>query len=679
MVRVIKRRNIAADFDDFDCPKVPPTLMQALAFEMLSRVCTGANWLSGDGYAVAVLSPTHSWCKYLAEAMPLLVAEARNLDPETKIVTSLEKFDSEEPDYAYIEFVKYGKSELRTQGADVVAEVLSLGKTLVTFSMYEKQLPNNFLRSLDYTVVINPPDWMAFKKAIASHYGFSPTVTLSDSQCAKIEPDDLTLATRPNQTADEYVTRLGKLLGAPVESGEFDDVPTLESVYGMDEAVAWGKALAIDMAEYAAGRLAWRDVDKGALLVGRPGTGKTTYVQSLVRTLSQSCKTEVKLVSCSFAKWQKAGHLGDYLKSMNADFLLATESAPSVLFLDEMDSFGDRAKFAGDNSDYCRQTVNSLLEALDGTSRREGVIVVGASNDVNQIDPALLRPGRMDRVINIPLPNVEALQGIFRQHGGPELGDLTDIARLARGTTGAQVEQWCRAARRTARSERRAVTRDDLMSVVTAAVGPTRSVESLRVTAIHEAGHAYVIATEHSESLSFVSICGTGGRVVAGMTASKLDDRPIGIDELKSLLRQSLAGRAAEKVLLGRVTDGSGGGRQSDLGRATRFAALAVLTHGLVDETPRWYSGSDNDFTHVLVTRLDVSEQVDKLLAEAWQTTLAMIKSGRVAIRRIADELIKQETLQADTVLNIISASKKDTMKSSLYDSPDQHDQMYRC
>ena len=677
-IRTLRRKS-TANIEDYSCPpSKKPSLIETLALLMLRQACNNAPWLAQDGYAVAVQVPSLSWTKLISEAMTTLVAETRLHDIEHVSVKTLEKFDSEDNDCTYIEFVK--GTEKRTYGNDVIAEVLSSGKTLISFSVSERQLPVNLVRSIDVTVIVQPVKWATLEKAVASHFGSRPTVNVSDALCTKIEPDDITLALRPKQTADEYLTRLTKLLGTSASSAdEVDDsVPLLNDVHGMTAAVEWGQSLAQDMAEYSAGRISWHDVDKGVLLVGRPGTGKTTFVKSLVKTLSQTCKAEVQFIYASYAKWQRAGHLNDFLKAMAHDFDIAAEAKPSVLFIDEMDSFVDRARTRGDNAEYCRQTVNGLLELLDGTAKREGIVVVGATNDPRQIDPALLRPGRMDKIINIPLPDVVALQGIFRQHAGSDLGDLTELARLARGASGAQVEQWCRLARRQARSERRDLTRDDLISVVSAAVGPARSAESLRVAAVHEAGHAFVIAGENPDNLAFVSIGGAGGGIVAGMTASTFDGRPTGLVELKSLLRQSLGGRAAELVVLGRVTDGSGGGRHSDLGRAASMAALAVLSHGLVDETPRWYSGS-NDCAHVLVIRPDLAEQVDKLLSEAWQATLTVVRSGRVAVRKIADELLVSETLQADAVLDIIEASKKHVIKPSLSDTSDEHEQMYRC
>ncbi|WP_328804124.1 ATP-binding protein [Roseibium aggregatum] len=118
------------------------------------------------------------------------------------------------------------------------------------------------------------------------------------------------------------------------------------------------------------------------------------------------------LVASSLAQWQAAGHLGDLLKAMRRTFAEARKKAPCVLFIDEFDSVGDRATAGGDNALYIIEKINGLLECLDGVEDREGVVVVGACNHPHRIDPALLRPGRLERTVLIPLPDEEARERI---------------------------------------------------------------------------------------------------------------------------------------------------------------------------------------------------------------------------------------------------------------------------
>ena len=167
--------------------------------------------------------------------------------------------------------------------------------------------------------------------------------------------------------------------------------PTLDDLHGIGAAGEWGRELATDLADWKTGKIGWADVDRGILLSGPPGTGKTTFAGALARTCG------VHLVLGSIARWQAKGHLGDLLKAMRAAFDEARKNAPSIIFLDEIDAVGDREKFSDHNAQYCTEVVAALLECIDGSEGREGVVVVGACNHPNRLDAALVRAGRLDR------------------------------------------------------------------------------------------------------------------------------------------------------------------------------------------------------------------------------------------------------------------------------------------
>lgn len=158
---------------------------------------------------------------------------------------------------------------------------------------------------------------------------------------------------------------------------------------------------------------------------------------------------------------------------MRAAFAQARTAAPSILFLDEIDSFPDREKIAADHKDYVRGVVNALLTEMDGAVSREGVVVVGACNHPQILDPALKRAGRLDRHIVITLPDAGGMAEILRVHLGPDLAveDLSVAGRIGAGRAGAEAEQWVRDARRLARQDGRAVAMDDLLNVVGKACG----------------------------------------------------------------------------------------------------------------------------------------------------------------------------------------------------------------
>jgi hypothetical protein len=200
----------------------------------------------------------------------------------------------------------------------------------------------------------------------------------------------------------------------------------VETLSGYGEARDWALDLKTDLQLWRDGGLAWSEMSTKLMLSGPPGTGKTTYARALCNTL------QVPLLVTSVASWLEPGYLGDVLKRMSRAFELARENAPVILFIDEIDNIGSR--FGGkreQHDDYWRSLINRLLELLDGTSKTEGVVVIAATNLPEKIDPALLRSGRLEKHVAIPMPDTEGLVGILTQHLGADLADVLATAPLA--------------------------------------------------------------------------------------------------------------------------------------------------------------------------------------------------------------------------------------------------------
>ena len=338
--------------------------------------------------------------------------------------------------------------------------------------------------------------------------------------------------------------------------------------------------LAQDLQDYIHKRIPWSEVDKGALLHGEPGTGKTIFATALAAT----CK--VPLVATSYAEWQRSkdGHLGDVLAAMADDFKLAKKHAPCILFIDEIEAVSSR-KSGGSNERWYTGVITALNEELHGIFSREGVVVVAATNHPERIDPALLRPGRLDTRIPIPMPNARDLGGIARFHLRKDLpdADLGGLAVALGGSTGAHVERIVRIARRRARKLERELLLEDLFAALGEKLADLPR-EYLERIAIHEAGHAVaavVLKVSRNVSVSLFHLA-------EGSAATYFDPQIEAVTRkvVERRIAVALAGRAAEQVLLGDVTAGAGGSDTSDLAMANTLAFSAVARWGL----ERWTS-----------------------------------------------------------------------------------------
>jgi len=434
----------------------------------------------------------------------------------------------------------------------------------------------------------------------------------------------------------------------------------LETLHGMDEACAWAEDLIEDLSAHKAGGLPWSQVDRGALVHGQPGVGKTIFAQALAGSAG------LPLVLGSVMRWQSAGegHLGDCLQAMRACFQQAIDHAPSILFIDEVDGFVDRDSLNGNGHEYWRQVTNALLELLDGVEGREGVVVVGACNNPAKVDPAIIRSGRLDRSIEIPLPDTGALSGILRYHLGNELDgeDLTPIARMSQGSTGADVERWVRGARRRARKEKRPLTIEDLRAE-TGPVLPDYVLKNREVTAVHEIGHAILCELAWPGIVEEVRLLDRPVNGVWGWTKLKTAVPMSSKEDVQKHLACLLGGRAAELIVIGEAMAGTASGQESDIGRATMLAAIAEVEF---DETFQYlhlacvqpemigvHLSKNKNLRETVQERLAVAHQMAKESLCSNRSSLQILserikETGRVAGRELesATDLLSSGSLE---------------------------------
>lgn len=605
---------------------------------------------AGAGLAVMIEVPGANWVDPIAAAWQA-IATPPNTDYLNGDTTDWRYFPSPMSG-RWVQFKRNGSGGRRgaspADGNDAVAAALAAGGSSVGISQApHSHLPRDLLRVADHRIVVPPLCTDILAEIVATLTASATTEAISNDLARLCDMSDICLAYRPGETAEAFLGRLRRLI-----SDRHQMAPLLlEQLAGMDEATEWGLALARDMAEYRAGRLPWSAVDRGCLLYGPPGTGKTTFAKALAGS------SGIPLISASLGQWQAAGHLGDLLKAMRMTFDAARAAAPAVLFIDEIDGFGNRISFRSEYRDYSVQVVNGLLELLDGINDREGVVVVGACNHPDRLDPALVRSGRLDRRILIPLPDQPALARIIRHHLGQDLegADLAQVAKLAFGSTGADVEKWVRGARRRARTDKRVMTIDDLVAEIRGN-NPLPVPAQLRRNAIHEAGHALVLALHHPEMLVQASIrqtSTTGGRVTMDLGNFSISSRT----DIEFLLLHLLAGRAAEDVILGSISSGAGGDMTSDLARATSLAATSLMALGFNDEMPLLWFGmpSIDGIGTMFAGRPDLARKVSTSLDLAYAKARNVIQQHSAEIERIAALLLEKETLDGDEILEAIT------------------------
>ncbi len=445
-------------------------------------------------------------------------------------------------------------------------------------------------------------------------------------------------------SAEECTRRLAVMASPHASSDDAPPQTTLADLPAFGPATEWGLNLALDLKDYREGRIGWDGVDRGALIEGPPGVGKTTYAKALAATCG------ARLFVTSVSAWYASEHLGETLKSIRSTFADAAKSAPCIIFIDEVDGIGDRASLNERHRDYITQVINCLLECMDGAAKREGVVVVGACNFPDRVDPALKRPGRLDRQLRIPKPSVAALEAILRHYLlADELVDvdLEPLAAIAYGLTGADVEQCIRMARRRARRAGRSLTVDDLVAEIRGPVSDLTPASWWRV-AIHESGHAFAAVAMGLSTAVNVQI----GRSNFTHFEANHDGMTTRETALR-MVRYILAGRAAEQEILGDICAGGGGAENSDLAQATRLVAALEGSLGLGGGGHLTWWG-DADETRRLLLNPRISVAVEKTLAELHADSALIIRQNRETVMKVANELLKRQRLSGSELTDLI-------------------------
>jgi len=393
-------------------------------------------------------------------------------------------------------------------------------------------------------------------------------------------------------------------------------------------------------------------VPKGLLLYGPPGTGKTL----LAKAVAHESGAHFYSASASSFVEMFAGLGAARIRKLFAE---ARKNAPAIVFIDELDAVGAQRTGHGFNREQ-DQTLNQLLVELDGFEGAEQVVVMGASNRIQDLDPALLRPGRFDRQMLVPPPDLSGREAILSVHtrGKPLAADvsLNQVARQTSGLTGAELANICNeAAIFAGRRGDSYVTQGDFDNAIERVVAGLQQKKVLtdkerRILSYHEGGHALMShLMGNAMELQKVTIVSRGEALGYAFYLPEEDRYMQTKEELIDVMIVALAGRAAEEVVFGRVTNGAA----SDLEKVTEIARAMVFEWGMSESVSSRTMRADNYALSEETKRLRDSEQA--LLTDgAYEEAVRLLKKHRVPLDRIASALLEKETLVREEVLALL-------------------------
>ena len=409
-------------------------------------------------------------------------------------------------------------------------------------------------------------------------------------------------------------------------------------------------------------------VPRGILLSGEPGTGKTLLARAIAG------EANVPFFAASGSDFSGI-IVGLGVAKIKEIFEMAKRNAPCLLFIDEIDAIGQRRSQNSYNDQDREQTLNQLLIEMDGFSNETGIIVIGATNRQDMLDPALLRPGRFDRQVYIELPDMNGRREILELHAKKiKMEKDVNLGDLARGTTGfsgADLENLLnesalhavRAGHKLVNQEDIEEARDKLM------MGPRKfrkmRPEDIKLTAYHEAGHAFVstIYSDVTDPIHKATII-PRGRALGMVQHLPLDDKvSMSIAEVRATLAIEMAGRASEEVFFGpdKITTGA----EADIAMATRLARRSITTAGMSSKIGMVAVNQVQNFGHRLPLESASEKTAEKVDAEikewtdnAYRDAVKIISKNKSVVKKLAEELLERETLTGEEIKEIVLGKK---------------------
>ena len=407
-------------------------------------------------------------------------------------------------------------------------------------------------------------------------------------------------------------------------------------------------------------------IPKGVLLVGPPGTGKTLLARAVAG------EANVPFFSMSGSDFVEV-FVGVGASRVRDLFDQAKKNMPCIIFIDEIDAVGrQRGTGLGGGNDEREQTLNQLLVNMDGFDSNTNIIVIAATNRVDVLDPALLRPGRFDRQVYISLPDVKGREAIIRLHARNKAidgkVDFRKLARLTAGFSGADIENMLNeAAILVARASRRLITENDIAEAINkVTTGPAKKSRLVtendkKITAYHESGHAVVgKILDKTANIQEVSIIPRGMAAGYTIVTPNNDDNHVSKTQLMNKITTLLAGRAAEEVFIHDISTGA----SNDIQRASKIARKMITEWGMSSKLGTIFLGSSEEvflgrdyqtkteYSEAMATEID--EEIKKIIDAQYAIALKTIKENKVVIEKMVEILYERETIYSDEIEKLI-------------------------
>ena len=404
---------------------------------------------------------------------------------------------------------------------------------------------------------------------------------------------------------------------------------------------------------------------RGALLVGPPGTGKTL----LARAVAGEAGVPFFQISGSEFVEMFVGRGAAKVRDL---FKQASEKAPCIVFIDEIDAVGKSRDSSLNSNDEREQTLNQLLSEMDGFDNQKGIVVLAATNRPETLDQALLRPGRFDRRIPVELPDLAGREAILKIHADDvkmEPGiDLSVIAKSTPGASGADLANIINeAALRAVRNGRSRVSQEDLLESVDVVIAGEKKKSTVlsehekEVVSYHETGHAIVAAMQKGSApvTKITIVPRTSGALGFTMQVDEDEHFLTTRQQAKDKIAVLCGGRAAEELIFGEMTTGA----SNDIERATSLARAMVTQYGMSEKfgmvalghQRNRYLGGGAELTCSEGTAQEIDAEVQRLVEEGHQTALRTLQENRFKLHEIAHYLQRKETITGEEFMNILT------------------------